>query len=362
MKKICLILCVSIALMTLISASVWEGAAAVSSGGDLPETGLYMATNSFPVNTMVDVTNLENGKTIRVIASKGLDAPGLLAMLSREAAAAIGLPGRTLGRIRMSQPSDTVTFSRLNEGRAASGDPNFDPAAFTALNGYKPTEGTGKKDETENILNRRVEGGDLIVDLSPDTGNSGASAAPVTGSPPDTATDESKTAMTPGGPEISEPGITGPDYELSLVPSGARPPETGLVPDAAYVIPGITPKTDSQSACTDSNPPIDSGTVPVAEQPPEVSPAVNPVFSAPIISSLEKGKYYLQLAAYSKEETVRSEISKIDSGLPVAIMNAGNTEKPVYRILIGPVNLGESGALLQRFRTNYKDVFVRLGN
>jgi hypothetical protein len=87
-----------------------------------------------------------------------------------------------------------------------------------------------------------------------------------------------------------------------------------------------------------------------------------PVFSAPLISRLERGRYYLQIAAFSSEEMVSSELSKIDHSLPVAVMSAGSTRDPVYRILIGPVNLGESGALLQRFRGSYKDAFVRIGS
>jgi hypothetical protein len=35
----------------------------------------------------------------------------------------------------------------------------------------------------------------------------------------------------------------------------------------------------------------------------------------------------------------------------------------VYRVLVGPVNLGESGALLQRFkRSGYKDAFIKQGS
>jgi hypothetical protein len=85
-------------------------------------------------------------------------------------------------------------------------------------------------------------------------------------------------------------------------------------------------------------------------------------FSVPVIGSLEKGKYYIQVAALSKPENVESEINKIGHAWPMAVQSGGSTDKPVYRVLIGPVNLGESGALLQRFKTNYKDAFVRLGS
>ena len=86
------------------------------------------------------------------------------------------------------------------------------------------------------------------------------------------------------------------------------------------------------------------------------------IFSAPLINDLEKGKYYLQLGAFSKEETVHTELLKIESNLPIAIMNAGDNDKPIYRILVGTLNLGESGALLQRFKGSHKDAFVRHTN
>ena len=134
LKRAGLILCTVISLFIMVGSSVWEGAAGVAAGGDLPGTGLYIATNSFPLNTVVYVTNLENGQTARVVTSAPLEAaPGLLALLSRDAAEAIGLPNRTLGRIRMSQPPDSVAFSRFGHRRPVAGDPDFDPAAFAAL-------------------------------------------------------------------------------------------------------------------------------------------------------------------------------------------------------------------------------------
>ena len=120
--------CVLPALLILAGASVWEGSAAVSVAGELPEGAYYVATNSFPRNTVVDVTNLENGRTIRVIVAASLDSPGLLAMLSRNAATAIGVQIRGIGRIRMTAPSDPVAFSRFTEERELSGGGNTPPA------------------------------------------------------------------------------------------------------------------------------------------------------------------------------------------------------------------------------------------
>ncbi|MDR0668681.1 MAG: SPOR domain-containing protein [Treponema sp.] len=118
--------------LSFTGASVWEGAAALAPRGDLPEDGYYAATNSFPTNTVVDITNLETGRSIRAIVAAGLTTPGLLAVLSPDAAERIGLGTKTIGRIRMTQPEDPIAFARFTEGLAASGDPDYDPAAMLA--------------------------------------------------------------------------------------------------------------------------------------------------------------------------------------------------------------------------------------
>ena len=396
MRKTGLLIFVCASLLILVSASVWEGAASVASGGELPDSGLYVATNSFPANTVVDVTNLENGKTTRVIASSGLDTPGLLALLSRDAASAIGLQSRSLGRVRMSQPADPIAFSRFTEGLVSSGDPDYDPAAFVALDGIPLDESYGEE-------NGRMENGDLIVDL-PDTGTYAAAGdLPDYSLEPESMSGDlvpfmpaviADDSITPDdGPFVAEiadyvTAVETPapvpegDFDLSFVPADSRPPEQGPEPELSQIIPGIREESDSDF--------IDPALIidPVGEAPllaetgpgelppgdfPEPGipgpvdiseltfPAPEQIFSAPLVSNLEKGKYYLQIAAYSKAETVESELSKIGAGYPLTIMNAGDTEKPLYRVLIGPVNLGESGALLQRFKVSHKDVFVRLG-
>ncbi|MCL2320258.1 MAG: SPOR domain-containing protein [Treponema sp.] len=335
MKKTIPIVCICTALFTLVNASVWEGAAAAAAGSELPEKGLYIATNSFPVNTVVDITNLENGKTVRVVASTGLDNPGLLALLSKDAANAIGLKSQTLGQIRMSQIADTAPLPG-SIGGIGSGDPDHDPAAFAALNGYD-----------EAVLsaagNAEVAAppDDSVV---PETGPrvAGNPAAAVTVNPPPALPSDT---VPRDKPDYIDPSLIIPPVDNTSAP-GEQPP-VQLPPGLPYELPSQAAQTnDSFSPESVQDTWVPSG----------------PDFPAPLIGRLEKGRYYLQIGAYSKEETVRSEIAKIDSKLPLAIMNAGSPEKPVYRILIGPVNLGESGALLQRFKSTYKDAFVRLGS
>ena len=306
MRKITLLICIVSSLLLFPAASVWEGTAAVSE--DLPESGLFIATNSFPINTVVDVINLENGRTTSLIVSSRLEIAGFLALLSRDAANIIDIPVRSVARIRMSQSEDPMAFSHYSGARVTSdsaSDYVFIPVSEDDLS-------------YDNI---RTDGGEIIVDLPEDS-----------------------FAQEP-------PGYIIPEFEsLTLVPSEARPPAvtSSSGPDPIYFIPQIIP------APANASPP----------PPPQIihpSPTSSHLFPVPMISQLDRGMYYLQIAAYGRAEAVQSEISSIDRNLPIKIMNAGTTGEPVYRILIGPLNLGESGAILERFRHTHRDAFLRYG-
>lgn len=137
MKKTTIALvCAAIAFLT--GASVWEGSAVAAPSGELPEFGYYVATNSFPRNTVVDVMNLETEKTVRAIVVGPLDSPGLLASLSPAAVAAIGLDRRSVGRVRVTMPADPIAFSRFTDGLVESRDPDRNPRAAAPLPARAP--------------------------------------------------------------------------------------------------------------------------------------------------------------------------------------------------------------------------------
>jgi hypothetical protein len=473
MKKVCFVVMVVVFSVLCNGASIWEGAAAVSIGGELPEGGYYAATKSFPRNTIVDITNLETGKSVRAIVAAGLDSPGLLAILSREAADLIGIQARSIGRIRMTMPSDPVAFSRFTEGSNPNRDPDHDPQALIAAaaprqssqSPAQPVIPPGAFSESENIpvwetpepLSPAAErpapppagtarpGSEVIPRDTPASGNNipwpldlppAASAEPdrtpasgnnvpwplelppVASAEPDPVPfaaeqpeeryDSREYSYQPPvstrqdgivpeqRPELARPRENTPPNTITLVPAETRPPEpyTSLPLDAEirsitssapvavapreedvkipeeYIIPGISRAPESGM-----NP---EAVLPAQE--PAVRPAVQPDttdtqtlvleetvpsndntrFSAPFIAALERGMYYLQLGAYSKPDLVESELSRIGGAYPLAVQNGGSFEKPLYRILVGPVNLGESSALLQRFKGNgYRDAFVR---
>jgi hypothetical protein len=155
-------------------------------------------------------------------------------------------------------------------------------------------------------------------------------------------------------------------YDLAMVPAETRPPEGLYLPDPDYFIPPISANTSENY-----EPPVINVIPPVSVIPPVPQTVIPPAasgnpaitqFSAPIIQSFAKGMYYVQIGAYRTAQTVESEISKIEKNLPVALMRLESEDGPIYRVLIGPLNLGESGAILQRYKAIYKDSFLRLGN
>ena len=330
MKKIITALSVILAIFVLVNASVWEGAASASISNDFPETGYFAATNSFPRNTVVDITNLENGQTIRVIVASGLDNPGLLVTLSRDAAEAIGLQSSSIGRVRMNQPMDPIAFSRFTEGLTGSGDPDHDPLALIASAGTNPDLYDEYEWEEEKIT------------LDPES---------------------YELALLPAEEKLP------PEYSYIIDPLDIVIQTEPLSPSAAYIDPSliidaIPEYREPAETAAPAAAPVVAAAAPVAAAPISavpVTPAPSVKFSAPLIISLEKGKYYIQVAAYSKTDSVETELARIGSSWPLAVQTAGTDDKPLYRVLVGPLNLGESGALLPRFKQSYQDAFIRLG-
>ena len=461
MKKI--IALSAAALLIFVNASIWEGAVSTSISKDLPENGYFAATNSFPRFTMVTITNLENNMAVTVRVVSGLDNPGLLVTISRDAADAIGLQHESIGRVRMEESPEPIAYSEHSDWYTAFDAPGSGTAASTGTREPLPAERipdtrvaetlAGAKEEVPAALTeaeartykerqeilaprdipefsgRTPEDPVLayIPEVLPDPddpvkpgklwerpadpltpGTSIVSASPV-----DPKEDPKESVTQPDPSDLRDPSdprdptdtrdpsdlrpivpegrkelvlsdmpsyIDDPEaYEFALAPAEEKPP-SGTIPvidpndilalispgasrestiNPNDVIPSARPGTAASSAAV-----IDPAYVidPIPQN--RAAPASNAIISAPVISSLEKGKYYVQLAASREAELTEAELGKIRRQWPfiaLAVQDRGSGEQFRYRILVGPVNLGESGALLQRFKVNYKDAFVRVG-
>jgi len=495
-------LCVAavLAAVLLVSATVWEGVTDVAFAKDLPRA-YSIATNSFPRNTMVDVTNLENGKMVRVIVISGLETTGLLATLSKNAADAIDLRHDSTCRIRMTQTSVNASqYARAGSappvlqlgpidttGAVASTTEDEAPASRPPAAESAPVASRAPATETAPVASNAP----VTNNATPASKPAAAETAPVTTKPPVTesapvasrapvtnnTTPASKPAAAETAPVTTKPPVTESAPVASRAPATESSPSVSSAPateNAPVVTRIITPElpaiadiaavdepdalddviaveepifteddiiaidepimsdnviaadepaiTDNAvtvgepaGAITESQPepraasgmvtlvPADerappahetaaasnaaphSGaprtaapetavsrtTVPTDAAPPVTQPAETPAayippsdefspFQAPLISSLEQGKWYVQIGVYSRPDNVEDEISRIGTTYPVAIQNIGSDASPMFRVLLGPLNQGESGAMLQRFRSiGYADAFVR---
>ncbi len=127
MKRTSFLLIIALLLSTTATAQqAWQGRATRGNLEDFPSQGYYAASNSFPRNSIVTVKNMLNGKTVRVVISRGLNDESFLLSLSSEAARAIDLEAGTALSVSAQQllvPG--IADSGLGDERAFSNDPDL---------------------------------------------------------------------------------------------------------------------------------------------------------------------------------------------------------------------------------------------
>jgi hypothetical protein len=429
--KIKIAVFILLAFFVFTGASPWEGAAATAPEGELPAKGRYVATNSFPRNTVVDILNLETNRSTRVIVSGGLESPGLLALVSREAAELIGMRAGSVSRIRMTQPSDPIAYLRFKDG-VTSGIPDYDSGNVMteekyreewyreepAVNSNPPSSSVppvvagappyflepewsrenrhdiinlpqDKEDTTELGWMREDEDAEEIEESVVEAEEEPETEAEEIADVPEEETPETEEIAqeeavepveeiaeeTTEEPveEIAEETTEEPVEEIAeqteeqpppewenaqalseytLVPAEENPPVNDIYGiDPSSIISGI--------AMPDNNtePEAEIATEPVRERP---SNGGEQNFSVPRIYELDRGRYYVQVAAHDSPESVESTINHIDSNYKPVVYKDGDNW---YRVLLGGpggLNQGESAAILKRFKSiGYKDAFVR---
>lgn len=115
---------------TMVSAgSVWDGSVSIARYGYLPHTGMYAASNAFPQNSRVTVTNPGTGKSVNVIVLERLEDNNLFLVLSAEAAESIGI---SYGDIFHGSISKQVTTGPgAEEDIPYNTDPDVNPSALS---------------------------------------------------------------------------------------------------------------------------------------------------------------------------------------------------------------------------------------
>jgi len=131
MKRRCALAALMLLASLALGASTWEGSAVVGGAGDFPGDGLYGACNSFPRDSSVEVSNLENGKSVTVVITKNVENPGVFIALSPKAAAELGMKAGSAARVRAVTRSLSMAESSLPAARAGeTADPDFNPRVY----------------------------------------------------------------------------------------------------------------------------------------------------------------------------------------------------------------------------------------
>jgi len=112
---------------TVSAGSVWDGSVSTARYGYLPQSGLYAASNAFPQNSLVTVTNPDTGKTVDVLVLERLEDNTVFLALSADAAEAIGI---SYGDLFYGHISEKNKLSGINENDLPyNPDPDINPSA-----------------------------------------------------------------------------------------------------------------------------------------------------------------------------------------------------------------------------------------
>ena len=418
-----------LASAVLFVSATWEGSADVASGRNLQGETYGIATNSFPRNTVVDVTNLENNRSVRVLVVSGQSNAGLLATLSRSAAVSIGMDGGTVHRVRITQPSDDIAFAHIRRGplpdfnetsdattasnpssgiasNPSPGNPNTsagnpgNPFSEVDHTGYEPYVAEYLAEEPELVaydepaLEPAIayteypeeEPGFIayVEEPEPEVVAEYPTEEPGTalvagGVPPNgtllAATPPAETAYEPRPAPTTvmhEPRIYIPDFRFTLIPTEERLPPVireHVIP-SEYIIPPVAPEAIPDPVEEVPPAPVIPAPIPIHDTPPvmvfipppEAPPIMPHVPGFRAISDLERDMWYIQLGAFRYSCSVEEEISRIGTvhPYPVLVQNIGTDSDPMFRLLLGPLNQGESAAVLRRVRSvGNTQAFVR---
>ena len=120
--------------LAAFAAGFWDGNAALQRGDSSFESGLFAVSDSFAADTVIQVENLDNGKTARLTVSQGAPSQAnILVLLSPRAADALGIAAGTVARVRVTlaarAPSDLAS---LDQDRTSNPDPEISPAVAMA--------------------------------------------------------------------------------------------------------------------------------------------------------------------------------------------------------------------------------------
>ena len=361
------------ALFSLYADSYWEGAASMSRYGEFPVKGFYGASNSFPLNSIVEVNNPLENKKVQIIIVNKLDDNNLFILLSKDASEKLAINEDQIVSVKAK-----VVKQFISDGggeRELTEDPDYYPAA--SINEEKAfveelpepeAEYVSEKDLSDEIIETFIISDEsetppeeieepveeILNDELDDTENFDGPEVIITDIveteiieetvdevseesvpeeelfekyEPDTviAAPEEEGAVTDEALEYEE--------KLVLVPSGPKPPETG---SSGYTAPVTVLETYPEDTSSEEKTPVSDTGI------------------------LDNNSFYLQIGAFKDYSAADSLLKTIELDYPVFLYTKGGNG--IYRVMAGPLKNDEKGAALYQVRIKgMKDAFIRKG-
>lgn len=232
----------------------WEGTAVVGRYGEFPPGGLYVASNTFPLNSMVSVTNMSSGKTARLIVAKTVDDPGVFMLLSEAAAVELGVTSENTIGVRV-EPVQLPGLTSVdpNKDLPYHPDPDVNPAASLG-------------DPNASIIQPQTPTDAVASDAMPDTPDAPAPAPPTKEEPVRPVVEEiAPPAESELPTERPEPVPPQPEDPAPDTPV-AEVDETDFVGDGGVI--GTAPTIAAQIVEESGEPEVSMPRVNPAPQPP----------------------------------------------------------------------------------------------
>ena len=252
----------------LAAETFWDGNAARIREGEISEPGLLAASNTFPRNTRIRVTNRASGTTQTLTVVKRIErVTNVMLLVSPEAASLLGIGSDDIVPVRIAIAGEQgIPVDTGMTESAFSPDPDVNPsAALPVVAARAPL-----------IEPRPVETTAPVETAPPPE----AEPAPTTLEPAESAPAES-TPVTPEASDTTaepvEPAVT--EVAARPTPAVAEPPPVSTPPAETVV---AAPPTEETPAAVEPQPPAESVTEP-AIRLPETTPEEDELFVAEMI-------------------------------------------------------------------------------
>jgi rare lipoprotein A (peptidoglycan hydrolase) len=158
------------------------------------------------------------------------------------------------------------------------------------------------------------------------------------------------------GPEAAEPEKPSPEGTRLPAPAEETPltvapeePPTGEIEKAVAAEEVVEQPVEQAAVAEEEQPVAEVATAEAAAEEP-----------AGLSETLPARTYFVQLGAYSTRTLAEKLAGDLTQSYSVTILPASSGGRRFYKVLVGPLNVDESGTLLYQFRSRgFKDAFIQ---